>query len=107
MVKKIKHDTHHICFQWAFIYEKSNGDFDYIKNDDLNLLKKDVDRKNFSWIMDRNMYNESLKEDKINLNQIEHFKWSYTGFDKVKNEHMMIFYKGLCGHIDIRKIINK
>ena len=85
MVKKIKHDTYHSCFQWAFIFEKSNGNYDFIKNEDLNLLKKEVLEKNFSWdIIEKNNYEESLKENQINLDLIEHFKWYYTGIDKVK-----------------------
>lgn len=85
MVKKIKHDIYHICFQWAFIYEKSNGDYDYIKNDDLNLLKNEILQNNFSWIInDKSKYKISINENKINLEKIEHFKWSYTGFYNVK-----------------------
>lgn len=85
MVKKIKHDIYHTCFQWAFIFEKSDGGYDYIKNDNLNLLKKDILKKDFTWnILDENKYEKSLKENKINLDKIEHFEWTYTGFDKVK-----------------------
>lgn len=85
MVKKIKHDIYYTCFQWVFIYEKSDGDYAYIKNDDLNLLKEDILEKKFSWsILDENKCEKSLKENIINLDQIEHFRWSYTGFDKVK-----------------------
>ena len=84
-LKKIKHNIYYKCFQWAFIYEKSNGDYDYIKNDDLNLLKKDILDKNFSWnILDENKYEKSLEENINNLDLIEHFRWSYTGFYKVK-----------------------
>lgn len=85
MVTKTKHDIYHTLFQWAYIYENSNGGYDFLKNYDLNLLKKEVTENNFSWIIvDENKYKESIKDNEINLEKIEHFKWSYTGFYKVK-----------------------
>ena len=85
MVAKIKHDIYHIPFQWVYIYENSNGEYDYIKNEDLNKLKKEVIKNNFSWkIIDENKFKNAINENKSNLSNIKHFKWSYTGFYRVK-----------------------
>lgn len=84
MVNKIRFSKYLDLFKWIFIY-KENEEYKFLINDDLNSLKKEVIKRDFSWeIINENNFKKSLIDNEVNLNAIEHHKWASTGFFRVK-----------------------
>ena len=57
----------------------------FIISQDLYELKNKVYRNNLEWrIIDKSKFNSSIKENYINIKNIQHRKWSYTGIYRVR-----------------------
>lgn len=78
MVNKIRHEKYRNLFQWVYVYKKED-DFNFIVKDDLIELKNKINSK----IVDTSKFKKSKKENELNLKNIEHRKWSYTGIYRV------------------------
>lgn len=84
MVNRVRFKRNLDMFKWIYIYGKY-GEYAFIINEDLNMLKEEVIEKGISWeIIDGTDFNRSLIDNEINLAKIRHFNWSETGFYRVR-----------------------
>ena len=86
MINKIRHKKYRDLFQWAYAY-KNEDEFNFIVNDDLIELKNKIN----GIIIDETKFKNSKKENELNLKNIQHRNWSYTGIYRVskrKKEHI-------------------
>lgn len=82
-VNKIKHNEYNSLFRWVYI-KKDN---DFFICDNLIELKEKVLNNNLKWIIINNAnYQNSIQENELNLNEIAHEKWAYTGIYRVRKQ---------------------